>query len=150
MSLLNSLVGAVTGNANTEGSLGGLVGALGSNPQITQILSGLLANDGQHGGLGGLVSQFEQAGLGGVIGSWVGNGQNQAISGDQVTQALGSGTIGQIASKLGIDPTQAASQISSVLPALVNHLTPNGQVPAEGVGTTSDLASLLGGLFNKA
>lgn len=150
MSLLDSIVGAVTGSQGAQGELGNLVGALGSNPQISQVLSGLLANDGQHGGLSGLVSKFEQAGLGNVIGSWVGNGQNQPVSGEQLTQVLGSGAIGQIANKLGVDPSQAAGQLSSILPALVNHLTPNGQVPAGGVGNTSELASLLGGLFNKA
>jgi uncharacterized protein YidB (DUF937 family) len=150
MSLLNSIVGAATGDQGAQGGLGSLVGALGSNPQISQVLGGLLANDGEHGGLGGLVSKFEQAGLGNVIGSWVGNGQNQPVSGEQLTQVLGSGAIGQIASKLGVDPTQAAGQLSSILPTLVNHLTPNGQVPAGGAGSTSELASLLGGLLNKA
>lgn len=149
MGLLDSILGAVGGNRGAQGGLGNLMGALGSNPQITQVLGGLLANDGEHGGLGGLVSKFEQAGLGNVIGSWVGNGQNQPVSSDQLTQVLGSGAIGQIASKLGVSPDQAAGQLSSILPALVNHLTPNGQVPAGGVGNSSDLASLLGGLFSK-
>ena len=101
MGLLDSVLGAVLspgqqpqsgaegGAAAGLGGLGGLVGMLASNPQLLQVLTGLLGNDGGLGGLGGLVSKFEQAGLGGAINSWIGSGPNQAVSGEQVSSALG-------------------------------------------------------------
>lgn len=150
MDPLDAIVAAVTGSQGPHGSLGNLLGALGNNPQITRVFGRLRANDGRHGGLDGLVSKFEQAGLGNVIGSWVGNGRNQPVGADRSTQVLGSGAIGQMAGQLGVSPDQAAARPSGILPALVNHLTPNGQVPAGRAGNASELVAMLGGLFSKS
>jgi uncharacterized protein YidB (DUF937 family) len=93
----------------------------------------------QHGvdGVSGLVSQFEQSGLGAHVASWVGEGENLPISADQVQQALGSPAIASIAAKFGVDPAQASQMISEHLPAIMSHLTPGGQIPA-GAPPTSD------------
>ena len=155
MGLLDSVLGAVMNRGQqpqqdtqgNAGGLGGILGMLASNPQLVQIVIGMLGNDGQHGGLGGLVSKFEQAGLGGAVRSWIGGGPNQPVSGDEVTSALGSGTISDIAAKLGVNPDEAAGQLSRVLPGLINHLTPEGQAPAEGLGNSGDLMGMLGGLL---
>ncbi len=155
MGLLDSVLGAVMKNgqqpqAGAPGQAAGLAGILGmlaSNPQLIQIAMGMLGNDGQHGGLGGLVSKFEQAGLGGAMSSWIGGGPNQPVSGEQVSSALGSNTISDIAAKLGVNPDEAASQLSQVLPGLINHLTPEGQAPAQGLGNSGDLMGMLGGLL---
>lgn len=149
MGLLDSIVGALAGGQQAQGGLGSLIGMAENNPQLMQAVTGMLGNDGEHGGLGGLVSKFQQAGLGDVVGSWIGNGQNQPVTGDQLTQVLGSGAVANIASKLGVSPDQAAGQLSSILPALVNHLTPNGQAPAGGLGNSGELMSMLGGLLQK-
>jgi uncharacterized protein YidB (DUF937 family) len=159
MGLLDSVLGAVMNNGQQPqpgaqggaglGGLGGIVGMLASNPQLIQIVMGMLGNDGQHGGLGGLVSKFEQAGLGGAMSSWIGGGPNQPVSGDEVTSALGSGTISDIAAKLGVNPDEAAGQLSQVLPGLINHLTPEGQAPAQGLGNSGDLMGMLGGLLQR-
>jgi uncharacterized protein YidB (DUF937 family) len=147
MGLLDSVLGQVLGGAQQQpggglggaGDLGGLAGALG----------GLLANDGQQGGLGGLVSQFEKAGMGDVIGSWIGKGENAPVSGEQLNNVLGSDTVSAIAGKLGINPATLLPMLATALPALIDHLTPHGQVPAQGVGTQSDLLASLSGLLQK-
>ncbi len=100
----------------------------------------------QPGGLSGLLQQFESNGLGSAVQSWVGNGANQSVSGDDIQQALGSDVVQQLAGKLGIDPAQAASGLSQVLPHLVDHLTPNGQVP-EGDMLSEGLGALRSKLF---
>ncbi len=154
MGLLDSVFGAVTGNSAAQAggvsSLGSIIGALASNPRLLQAVAGMLGNDGGHGGLGGLMGKFQQAGLGEVIGSWVGSGQNQPISSDQLHQVLGSDAISGLAAKLGIDMNDAANQIAQILPGLVDRLTPRGQAPEGGLGTTDDLTGLLGGLLGKA
>lgn len=86
----------------------------------------------QHGGLNGLLGKFQQSGLGAQVASWVGTGPNQPITAQHVIDALGSSQVGQIAQKLGIDPQQVASHVATLLPQVVNHLTPNGQMPASG------------------
>jgi len=153
MGLLDSVLSSVLNKGQQpqagEGGLGGILGMLASNPQLVQVVTGMLANNGGQGGLGGLVSKFEQAGLGGAIGSWIGGGPNDPVSGEQITSALGSGTVSDIAAKLGMDPGDAASQLSSMLPGLINHLTPEGQVPAQGLGNGEDLMSMLGGLLQR-
>jgi uncharacterized protein YidB (DUF937 family) len=150
MGLLDSVLSAVSGQAQgAEGGAGlsGLVGMLGSNPQLMQIATSLLGNDGQLGGLQGLIEKFQQGGMGDVVASWVGTGANQAISGDQLSSVLGSDALSGLAAKFGVNPADLAGQLSSVLPGMVDKLTPNGQAPAAGLGDGGDLMGMLGGLL---
>jgi len=153
MGLLDSVLGAVTRNqaASGDGSgLGGIIGALAQNPQILQAITGMLGNDRSQGGLGGLMEKFQQAGMGDVIGSWVGSGANQPISGEQLSQVLGSDTLSDLASKIGMDSGQVAGQLSQILPGLVDRLTPQGQAPVGGLGSAGGLIGMLGGLLGKS
>ena len=86
----------------------------------------------QHGGLGGLLSQFQRAGYGKQADSWVSTGQNQPIDGDVLSQVLGAGTLDRIAGQLGLPRREAADQVASALPDVVNRMTPQGSVPANG------------------
>ncbi len=154
MGLLDSILGQVLGGAQPQpqegdvGSLGG-PGGLGDLGSIAGALGGLLANNGEHGGLGGLVSKFEQAGMGDVIGSWIGKGENAPISGAQLQDVLGSDVISGIAQKLGVNSSTLLPVLATLLPTLIDHLTPKGQVPAEGLGNHDDLLSSLSGLLQK-
>lgn len=89
------------------------------------------------GGLGGLLSQFQQSGLGDVMKSWIGTGQNQPISPNQLGSALGPTIIKVLAQKTGMSEQDITSQLSQVLPGVVDKLTPNGRLP-----TQSDLMNL--------
>jgi len=148
MGLLDSVLGQVLGGAAQQqqqpqgggmGDLGGLAGALG----------GLLANNGSAGGLGGLVSKFEQAGMGDVIGSWIGKGENQPVSDGQLQDALGSDVVSGLAQKLGINTTTLLPMLATLLPMLIDRLTPRGEAPAEGLGDQDQLLSSLSGLLQK-
>ena len=156
MGLLDSVLGAVMGGGQQQagaaaggGGMGSLIGMLASNPQMLQAITGMLSNDGGHGGLGGMMAKFQQAGLGDAVGSWVGHGENHAVSGDQVTSALGESTISDLAAKMGMSQGDAAGQLSSILPRLIDKLTPNGQAPAGGLGSSGDLMGMLGGLLQR-
>lgn len=159
MGLLDSVLGAVTSGQQAQagsgggmgglGNIGGLINMVTSNPQLLQAITGMLSNDGEHGGLGGLVAKFQQAGLGDVVGSWIGSGQNQPVSGDQLTHVLGSDAISGLAQKLGVSPDAAAGQLSNILPGLIDKLTPHGQAPAGGLGDSGDLMGMLGGLLKR-
>jgi len=147
MGLLDSVMGAMGGQAEVGEGLQGLVGMLGNSPQLMQVASSLLGNDGAHGGLQGLIEKFQQGGLGDVVASWVGTGANQPISGDQLSGVLGTDALSGLAAKFGVNPNELAGQLSSVLPDLVDKLTPNGHVPAAGLGEGGDLMGMLGGLL---
>ncbi|AZQ51345.1 YidB family protein [Burkholderia cenocepacia] len=136
--------------------VGGLIGGqAGGNSQSALIATALEFINNQPGGLNGLIEKFKAGGAGDVIGSWVGTGENQPISPDTLQNVLGSDVVGSLASKVGIDPSQASSILAQVLPHVVNHATPNGEVPAGGqvdtsnvLGTLTQLAGMFGG--NKA
>ena len=161
MGLLDSVLGSVmnqqggqsAGGAGTSGGLGGglggLIGLVASNPQLLQVITAMLSNTGGEGGLGGLIGKFQRAGLGDTIASWVGSGPNQKVSPGQMSDALGEGTLSQIAAQLGLSPDAAAGQLSEVLPKVIDHLTPDGQVPAGGLGNNGDLMGMLGGLLQR-
>lgn len=119
--------------------LGGVQGG-GSANALRAVLS--MVNN-HPGGLPGLITTFEQNGLGGAVNSWVSNGQNQAVSGNQIQNALGAAQLQDVASRLGMPPQMASSVIAEVLPGIINHLTPNGQVPSGN----SDLMALGEGLL---
>ncbi len=144
MSLLTDLLG---GGGSQDGQAGG-AGSLVS-------LAGQLIE--RAGGVQGLIGILQQHGLGEAVQSWIGSGANQAVSGGQLGQALQNGGLGSLleeaAGKLGVDQDQLLGQLSQVLPHAVDHLTPDGQVPAAGQGGGFDLgalASLAGSLLGRS
>jgi uncharacterized protein YidB (DUF937 family) len=104
--------------------------------------------DPRSGGLDGLVRQFGQNGLGDVVSSWVGTGQNQPVSPDALSRALGHDRVTQISQQANVPTAQAPSLLAQLLPVRVDQLTPHGRVPDQSQfsQTSSDLLrSLLAG-----
>ena len=120
---LDSILGSVLGSLG--GSRGGQMGNIAG--MLLPAVAGLVAG----GGLQKIIGQFESHGLADVTGSWVGKGENQSVTSDQVTQALGHDAVAQVATQTGLTHDEAAAAISQVLPAVVDHMTPDGTVPAE-------------------
>ncbi len=106
-----------------------------SNPMAASVMQMI---NNQPGGLSGLVQQFHDKGLGGLITSWVGTGQNLPISADQIQHVLGSEQVKELAAKAGISPDAAGAHLAQFLPMLIDKLTPSGQVQQ---GTSSLLQS---------
>ncbi len=138
-----------SGAAAGAGGLGGLIAMVASNPQMLQVITGMLSNDGGQGGLGGLMAKFQQAGLGDAANSWVGSGENHAVTGEEMSSALGEGTIADLAAKMGMSQGDAAGSLADLLPGLIDKLTPNGSAPAGGLGNSGDLMGMLGGLLQR-
>ena len=126
MGLLDSILGSVMGGGQNQNS--------GQAVLINAVIQ-MIANrqGGSGGGLAALVQAFAQNGMGDIASSWVGRGQNLPISPDQIRNALGGGNGGgllaQIAQSAGMSQGDASSQLSHLLPGLVDKLTPDGQVP---------------------
>jgi uncharacterized protein YidB (DUF937 family) len=104
-----------------DGLLGGMVGA-GMVSVVNDILE-------KHGGVQGVVSEFEKNGLGATVKSWVGTGPNQPISPDEVHRVLGPELLQQLSEKSGLSVPELTQKLSHVLPQAVDKLTPNGAVP---------------------
>jgi len=90
------------------------------------------------GGLGGLVNKLQQGGLGDVVNSWVGSGQNQPVSPGQLGSALGPSIMKTVSQLTGISEDDLAKQLSQVLPGVVNSMTPNGKLP-----TVAELSKMM-------
>lgn len=101
----------------------------GGGADIMAVAQQLLS---QNGGLDGLLKKFEANGLGGVVNSWLGEGQSLPITPQQVQQVLGNEQVAAIARQLGVDPQKASTQLAEMLPGLVDKLTPNGKLPQGG------------------
>jgi uncharacterized protein YidB (DUF937 family) len=106
--------------AEAGGGLGGLLGGL---------MGGGVAGSALSGGLGDLLKQFEQGGLGSAANSWVGSGPNKAISPNDLANVLGEDRIKELSSLSGMPREDLLDGLSQQLPGLVDHLTPDGRVP---------------------
>ncbi len=104
-----------------------------------------MLQSGQGGGLSGLVDAFHGKGLGDIVSSWVGTGQNLPVSAGQVQSVLGNDLVHQIATKVGISPDSTGSMLAGLLPIIVDKLTPNGQLPSASGGLLDSAMGLLKG-----
>lgn len=111
--------------------VGGLLGGQSAQNPLLQAVTSLLGNNSNLGGLAGLVQAFQKNGLGEIVNSWVSTGQNMPVSPQQIEQGLGSDVLRQLASKVGLSPQDASSQLSNLLPNLIDKLTPNGKIEAD-------------------
>jgi uncharacterized protein YidB (DUF937 family) len=83
-------------------------------------------------GLGGLVKQFQQKGLGDTIDTWINPGSNKSVSSGQISDALGADVVDQLAQRTGLSRNEVISELAKMLPSTVDRLTPNGRLPTPG------------------
>src|SRR6185312_12881744 len=135
MGLIHQLGSAVSG-VTGQGAGGGVKALL--LQQLVSMLS-------KPGAMDNLLASFKSAGAGNILQSWIGTGQNLPISADQVRAVLGKGTVSQLAEGAGVAEPEAADTLTSLLPQVIDKLTPDGAVPSQlnlG-GLTSSLGKLL-------
>jgi uncharacterized protein YidB (DUF937 family) len=133
--LLGGLAGGASGGGGLDDVLEKLTGSGGTAPGglggmlagLVPVVSGML----EHGGLQKVLAQLEASGLGSQAASWVGTGANQAISAADIEKVLGSPQLAGIAEKLGVSPDEAAGALAQVLPAVVDTVSPKGELPPE-------------------
>ena len=113
-------------NAGLPGGLSDLMkGGLGG------LLAGGAAGSVISGGLGDLLRQFQQNGQGEVANSWVGKGPNTPISPDDLGRALGADQLNALSAQSGLSRDELLAGLSQHLPAVIDHLTPDGRLPNE-------------------
>lgn len=122
--LVNVLSGGQPGSVSGQSTSGGFAGSSSGFGGSTG--SGLAA------GLTGLIAAFQQAGLGHIAESWVGNGPNRQVSPQQLQNVFGAEKVQDMATQAAMPPADFLSQLSQHLPNAVNGLTPNGRLPDEG------------------
>lgn len=137
MGLLDQIIRSAVGSATSTATRGGsspivmaLLALLASKAMAGRTSAG--GSPAPNGGLGGLVESFQRGGLEDIIKSWIGTGPNKAISPDQLHQALGTNTVDDLAQETGLPKQDLLSQLSQLLPGVVDKLTPHGNVPTDG------------------
>src|SRR5580704_6162926 len=139
--LMIALAALLASRAMGKGGLGSMLGGTPAGPRSAEPDTSQAQpsfDGGLIGGIGGLLDQFRQKGLGGIVGSWVGPGENQPVTSQEVHQALGPDIIDQLSQRSGIPRDQLLAELSRVLPNLVDKLTPSGRVP-----TNAELAQTM-------
>lgn len=123
-----------------ENLAGSVLGGAGAQSGIARSLLDMLGG-GQGAGLAGLVQSFQQNGLGKIVESWIGTGQNLPVAPGEIQQALGP-KIQELAQQHGMSPDAVSQAISQVLPKLVDHMTPNGQLPQGGDALAAGISAV--------
>ncbi|MGI9201207.1 MAG: YidB family protein [Woeseiaceae bacterium] len=114
------------------------------NPELAKVAMDFFSSkDGA--GLTDLVGSLQSGGLGDAVGSWLGNGENASVAPEQLESALGSDTISKFAEQAGVSGGEASSLLASILPQVVDKLSPDGALPDAG-GLDNMLGSLMGRL----
>ncbi len=135
MGLLEEVAGGLMNNAGSSGSPieGVLMNMLGGQQGMAGAGSGQ-PSMGQPpgGGLRGIVSSFEQAGLGHLTQSWMGSGPNQPVSPQQLQGVLGDGQVQAMANQSGMSQGDLLSQLSQHLPGLIQGMSSSGAPPTTG------------------
>ncbi len=118
---------------------------------LSSALGNLLSNGEGGLDLGSLVSNFSSNGLSDVVGSWLGSGENEAISSDQITDLFSSEQIAEFASQLGLSTESATSAIADALPNVIDSATTGEdsivETMLEKVGGVDGAMNMLGKIF---
>jgi len=113
-----------------KGKISGILGS--GESEKSGLLEGIMQMI-ESKGLGGLLQSFQEKGLGDVISSWVGTGENQPISADQIQEVLGGDVMQKIADKAGIPQEELSGKLAEVLPGVIDKMTPDGTIPEGGL-----------------
>jgi uncharacterized protein YidB (DUF937 family) len=136
MGLLEQLLGGLLGQGQpSQGPVnpGNVAAGQMNEDQLTGLVRAAITmlNDPRVGGLQGLAQRFQQGGLGDILNSWVGTGQNQPIDPGDLSQILGRDRLNQMSKEAGVPPQQGSSVLAVLLPQIIDRLTPQGQVPQQ-------------------
>lgn len=140
------ILGGLLGEQPRSGAQGGAAAptaAPGTGATQSNLVAAALELIQRNGGLGGLMQLFQRSGLAGHLTSWIGTGQNQAVGASALLSAFGGTQVTEVAQKFGISQTQLGEGLSSVLPELINKMTPTGAVPANDQDLVSGLLGQL-------
>jgi len=118
---------------------------------VSTALSNLLSDENGSLDLGSIVSNFSSNGLSDIVGSWLGSGENEFISAEQISELFSSDKISEFASSLGIDEENAKVAIADALPNIIDNATiGEGSIVdtmLDKVGGTDGAMSMLSKIF---
>ena len=108
--------------------IGSKLGGGANSEAITSALDGLLAGKSGNPDLSGLISAMQSKGLGSVASSWLGDGQNEDISADQVRDVVGSEKVAAMAEQLHTDEGSLLDGLKEALPQIIDKSSSGGSL----------------------
>jgi len=163
---LGAIVGSLLNGQQAGGGLGGMLGGLlgGGQPAQGQTAQPTGFNFGsaapavlaavlplvlnwvqQQGGIGNVLSSLSNSGLGAQAQSWIGAGENHSVDPQAMSQIFSPDQIAQVAAKVGVSPEEVQNGLATVLPHVINQLTPNGDTSNAG-DANNEIGAMLGKL----
>ena len=100
----------------------------GNSDSVTSMLSGLLSGGSSEGGMGGLLSAMKDKGLGSIADSWLGDGDNEEISADQLREVVGEEKVAQLASEMDTDEGSLLDSLREAIPQMVDKGSSGGSL----------------------
>ncbi len=119
---LGNIMDTVSSGKSGDGGLGSVLDLVG----------------GEKGGLNSITDMFSNNGMGDLVNSWIGKGENKSVDAGQIEKVLGAEKIQKLANKNGIDFGSAAGLIAQFLPMIIDKITPDGILPS-GDGFNLDM-----------
>jgi uncharacterized protein YidB (DUF937 family) len=157
MGLLEDVLGQVL---KTQGDPAGPTTATPGGDQLTAMLGNLLGANKKdaspfilaimkfvqsQGGVSGIIAKFQKKGFDKQANSWVGTGQNEKITPQQVEQVFDQPAINDLAKSMHTTPDAASKTLADFLPELLNQFTPDGKLPANEGDVLTSVMGMLGG-----
>ena len=118
------------------GKLGGQNGQQGGLAAISKLFGGE--------GMQGILTKLQASGLDKQVMSWIGHGQNDPVTGDDIKNAVDPQKLSQVAQQTGMSQDEVADHVAQALPEAVDKATPGGAVPQQGFNMDT-----LTGMFKK-
>ena len=159
-SVLGNLGGSSQQNNTGAGGLGGILGSVigqlggtqsrsggGKTTLLVAVLPIVLAWIQKQGGLQGALDKLTKSGLGSQAQSWVdpSTTQNQSVQNEQVEQLFDDQEVEQVANQMNEPKQNVYGAIATVLPQIIDSLTPQGQTSNSGEAN-NDIQNILNSL----
>ncbi len=142
--ILGQILGSVLGGARGglrapvdggagAGTGGGLGDVLGGNrgALLAMLLPLAMQWVQRNGGLGAVLQRFRQQGYAPQANSWMSTGPNQPIAPEAVGEVVGMDELSRLSQQLGVSDQEVAQGFAQIMPEMVDHLTPEGEVPPD-------------------
>ena len=128
---LGGVLGNVFGRGSDQedGGIGGVAPAGGKGALVAMLLPLAMQWVQRNGGVGAVLDKFKQQGYSQQAASWVSTDENQPVDAQAVSEVIGTDELSRLSQQLGVPHEQVASGLADILPQVVNHLTPAGDVP---------------------
>ena len=122
---------------------------------LVPALAALFGNEQGEFDLSAITSNMSAGGLMDMVQSWLGDGENQPVSGEQITEMLGADKVAAFADQLGISTESALGGLQEAVPGIIDQASSGGlmdmanSVLSQSNGSAGGIMGMLSGLIGK-